>query len=317
MQTTPHSFNILNHRNKCAEEMNETIESLNEYSTNSNNNNSTKTEWMMLSTMQMSTVHSLEEHSANIICREEPLEKLSSTRLLGVQLDQNLSWREHMNLLSSCYVTLSVLKAEKFCAVSYSLSTKAFTEGAEHVRRLRTVEKSKQHPNDKPWITSELRSLIQQRQQAMDKDPETFRKLRNKVNRLNNRLRSSFFERKVKNCDDAVNSELDYETAEEIALKYWISPEDVYKQLSNLKRGKASEPDNLPTWILKDFAMELSSPVALIFNAFIQERTVPNAWKVADIISIPKINPVKDIEKDLRPISLTAVFSKTMERFCC
>jgi hypothetical protein len=26
----------------------------------------------------------------------------------------------------------------------------------------------------------------------MDKDPETFRKLRNKVNRLNNRLRSSF-----------------------------------------------------------------------------------------------------------------------------
>ena len=232
------------------------------------------------------------------------------------------------------------------------------------------LRKSKQHPNDKPWITSELRSLIQQRQQAMDKDPETFRKLRNKVNRLNNRLRSSFFERKVKNFDDVgswwksikqlsgisskksllsvieadteinsielatrinnkflttnnslpplppvVNSESDYETAEEIALKYWISPEDAYKQLSNLKRGKASWPDNLPTWILKDFAMELSSPVAQIFNASIQERTVPNAWKVADIISIPKINPVKDIEKDLRPISLTAVLSKTMERF--
>jgi hypothetical protein len=65
------------------------------------------------------------------------------------------------------------------------------------------LRKSKQHPNDKPWITSELRSLIQQRQQAIDKVPETFRKLRNKVNRLNNRLRSSFFERKVKYCDDA------------------------------------------------------------------------------------------------------------------
>jgi hypothetical protein len=89
----------------------------------------------------------------------------------------------------------------------------------------------------------------------------------------------------------------------------------VYKQLSNLKRGKASGPDNLPTWILKDFAMELSSTVALIFNSSIQERTVPNAWRVADITSIPKINPVKDIEKDLRPISLTGVLSKTMERF--
>ncbi len=71
---------------------------------------------MMLSTRQMSTVHSLEEHSANITCREEPLERLSSTRLLGVQLDQNLPWREHiMNLLSSCYATLSVLrKLKKF-----------------------------------------------------------------------------------------------------------------------------------------------------------------------------------------------------------
>jgi hypothetical protein len=75
----------------------------------------------------------------------------------------------------------------------------------------------------------------------------------------------------------------------------------VYKQLSKLKRGNASGTDNLPTWILKDFAMELSSPVALIFNASIQERTVPNAWKVADIISIPKINPVKDIEKAYGP----------------
>ena len=61
--------------------------------------------------------------------------------------------------------------------------------------------------------------------------------------------------------------------------------------------------------------MELSSPVALIFNASIQERSVPNVWKLADVIPIPKTNPVKEIEKDLRPISLTAVLSKTMERF--
>ena len=103
---------------KCAEEINQTIESLNEYSTNSNLAlNSTKTKWMMLSTRQMSTVHSLEEHSANIICHKEPLERLSSTRLLGVQLDQNLSWWEHTtNLLSSCYATLSVLRKLKIFA---------------------------------------------------------------------------------------------------------------------------------------------------------------------------------------------------------
>ena len=37
----------------------------------------------------------------------------------------------------------------------------------------------------------------------MDKDLVAFRKLRNNVNRQNNRLRSSFFEKKVNNCDDA------------------------------------------------------------------------------------------------------------------
>ena len=32
--------------------------------------------------------------------------------------------------------------------------------------------------------------------------------------------------------------------------------------------------------------MELSSPVALIFSASIQERSVPNVWKLADVIPV-------------------------------
>ena len=85
-----------------------------------------------------------------------------------------------------------------------------------------------------------------------------------------------------------MHNDSDLENTEEIALKYQISPEEVYEELVHLKRGKASGPDNLPTWILKEFAMELSSPVALIFNASIQEMSVPNVWKLADVIPIPK-----------------------------
>ena len=101
----------------------------------------------------------------------------------------------------------------------------------------------------------------------------------------------------------------------EIRSKYHISPEDFYTKLSNLKRTKASGPDNLLTWIFKEFAMELSTPVADIFNALIQERVVPVSQKEADVIPIPKTDKVKEIENDLRPISLTSVFSKTMEHF--
>ena len=56
---------------------------------------------------------------------------------------------------------------------------------------------------------------------------------------------------------------------EEIALKYQISPEKVYTEL---KRGKASGPDNLTKWILKEFATELSSPVAIQYKTTLQAR---------------------------------------------
>ncbi|CAB3996239.1 Hypothetical predicted protein [Paramuricea clavata] len=172
----------------------------------------------------------------------------------------------------------------------------------------------KQHPTDKPWITPELKILIEQRQQAISKDTATFKRLRNKVNKLNNRLRSSFSERKVKNCG---NSALWLESINQLAgrstnrivssmivsgeirgtqlathinqsflsttnsmtplselennetnfvdcnlTKYHISAQDVYKELLSLKKGKTSGPVNIPSWILTDFAFEISSPVA-------------------------------------------------------
>ena len=52
--------------------------------------------------------------------------------------------------------------------------------------------------------------------------------------------------------------------------------------------------------------MELATPVASIFNASISQALVPLQWKVADVIPIPKINPVEDVNNDFRPISLTA-----------
>ena len=61
--------------------------------------------------------------------------------------------------------------------------------------------------------------------------------------------------------------------------------------------------------------MELSSPIADIFNALIQETCVSDFWKEANVIQIPKVDVVKEIENDLRPISLTPILSKTMEHF--
>ena len=83
----------------------------------------------------------------------------------------------------------------------------------------------------------------------------------------------------------------------EIISKYHISPEDFHTDLSDFKRTKVSGSDNLPKWVLKEFALELSTPVADIFNASIQERAVTASWEEADVILIcEKINKVKEIE---------------------
>ena len=46
---------------------------------------------------------------------------------------------------------------------------------------------------------------------------------------------------------------------------------------------------------------------------FLIENCLPSAWKSADVIPIPKQKAVRDINKDLIPISLTPIVSKLAE----
>ncbi|CAB4037312.1 Hypothetical predicted protein, partial [Paramuricea clavata] len=58
----------------------------------------------------------------------------------------------------------------------------------------------KVHPNDRPWVNSNLKSLINRRQKAFASDNVTlFKMLRNKVNRERKRCRKSYYQSKVHN----------------------------------------------------------------------------------------------------------------------
>jgi hypothetical protein len=82
-----------------------------------------------------------------------------------------------------------------------------------------------------------------------------------------------------------------------------------------LKVAKAPGPDNIPNWVLHDFAGYLAPPVCAVFNSSIREGSLPSMWKSAISCTIPKVTPPKKIEKDLRPISLTCVLSKELESY--
>ena len=109
-------------------------------------------------------------------------------------------------------------------------------------------------------------------------------------------------------------SDLD-KVAGELPRELYIPAALVQRRLEEVKSFKASGPDSIPNWLLKRFSMELATPVASIFNASISQALLPLQWKVADVIPIPKTNPVEDLNNDFRPISLIATLSKILESF--
>ena len=96
---------------------------------------------------------------------------------------------------------------------------------------------------------------------------------------------------------------------------FHITEFSVFKKLAKLNPGKAGGPDGIPSWVLKENADLLASPISNILNCSFHEARVPQSWKHANIIPIPKEKPVRDVNKHLRPISLTPIVSKLAEDY--
>ncbi|XP_068726169.1 uncharacterized protein [Montipora capricornis] len=94
-----------------------------------------------------------------------------------------------------------------------------------------------------------------------------------------------------------------------------VSVESVRKKLSKLNPCKANGPDNIPGWLLKENADILAGPVSDILNYSYRERRLPSSRKHADVVPVPKQKPVRDVNKHLRPISLTPILSKMSEDY--
>ena len=87
----------------------------------------------------------------------------------------------------------------------------------------------------------------------------------------------------------------------------------IMKLLATLNPSKACGPDEIPNWLLKEYAELLAFPVSKIINSSFKEQRLPKIWKFADVSPLPKVKPVEDLKKHLRPISLTPCLSKVAE----
>ena len=104
-------------------------------------------------------------------------------------------------------------------------------------------------------------------------------------------------------------------TIEEDLHDFCTTEFSVFKKLAMLNSSKTGGPDGIPSWVLKENADLLAAPISNILNSSFKETRVPQSWKYANIISIPKEKPVRDVNKHLRPISLTPIVSKLAEDY--
>ena len=82
--------------------------------------------------------------------------------------------------------------------------------------------------------------------------------------------------------------------------------------LDNLRPTSAGL-DDIPAWFLRIGAPLFAKPIAAIMNLSLSSAVVPQQWKKASILPIPKI-PSPQCPSDFRPISITSILSRILER---
>jgi hypothetical protein len=113
------------------------------------------------------------------------------------------------------------------------------------------------------------------------------------------------------NCDQQSLQNL-INTIEDDDWYPYINVEWTFQQLNHINTGKATGCDGISGRLYRAAGLELSNPITHLINTAIEQRTVPDLWKVADVCALPKTSPPNINE--LRPISLLCLPSKLMEK---
>ena len=92
-----------------------------------------------------------------------------------------------------------------------------------------------------------------------------------------------------------------------------ISTQDVKDVLETLDTSKATGPDCINPTLLKQAASAIAQPLSKFYNLSLRTSSVPNQWKIANVIPVFKKGN-SNIVSNYRPISLLSILGKCMEK---
>jgi len=116
--------------------------------------------------------------------------------------------------------------------------------------------------------------------------------------------------------DDGNDIALDREVPDNVCLEsVRFSPQVISKAIRKIKPKTSSGPDGFPPILVKKVARSLTFPLSEIFKSFMSVGKIPDVWRHG-IITPRYINPAlrQTLVYNYRPIALTSVFCKLMER---
>ena len=88
----------------------------------------------------------------------------------------------------------------------------------------------------------------------------------------------------------------------------------VQEHIEKLKETKSLGPDKMHPKFQKETAKNIAEPLTKIFQKSIETRKIPNTWKLANVTPLHK-KGLKQQVTNYRPISLTSIICKSMEKF--
>ena len=104
-------------------------------------------------------------------------------------------------------------------------------------------------------------------------------------------------------------------TTEKIQDVY-LSVEGIEEVLQGLDPNKAAGPDCVESRVLKECSKELAPLLYKIYRKSLDKGEVPQLWKEANIIPIHKSGS-RAVMANFRPVALTSVLCKVLERILC
>ena len=100
----------------------------------------------------------------------------------------------------------------------------------------------------------------------------------------------------------------------ELTPPFIIQEHEVKKMFQKQNPHKAAGPDGVPPIVLKACSNQLAPIFTEVFNSSLTQRKVPQCFKTSCIVPVPK-KPTITRLNDYRPVALTSVIMKVLEKF--